>query len=98
MPKDTVKKSEFIATIAEKTKLTKKDVGAALDAFLDQIEVALKEGKEVSFIGFGAFSTVKKAARKGKVPGTDKVIDIPATTGVRFKVGKTLKASIASVK
>lgn len=99
MAKDAIKKSELIAMIAEKTKLTKKDVNAALDAFLEQIEVALQEGKEVSFIGFGTFSTVKKAARKGKVPGTDKVIEIPATTAVRFKVGKNLKdACVASAK
>lgn len=91
MAKDAIKKSELVAIIAEKTKMTKKDVTAALDAFVNQIEDALQDGKEVSFIGFGTFSTVKKAARKGKVPGTDKVIDIPATTSARFKVGKLLK-------
>jgi DNA-binding protein HU-beta len=94
--KDTkMKKAEFIDAVASKAELSKKDVNAVIDAALETITEALKSGKSVSFIGFGSFSTVERAARTARVPGTDKVVDVPATTAVKFKVGKQLKDAVA---
>ncbi len=90
-----MKKAEFIQVVAEKAGLSKKDTNAALEAMLETITEALAEGKSVSFIGFGTFSTAPRAARKARVPGTDKVVDVPATTAVKFKVGKKLKEAVA---
>ena len=90
-----MKKAEFIQVVAEKAGLSKKDTNAVLDAMLETITEALSNGKSVSFIGFGTFSTTKRAARKARVPGTDKVVDVPATTAVKFKVGKKLKDAVA---
>jgi len=93
-----MKKAEFIQEVSGKAGLSKKDTEAALDAFLETITEALTERKTVSFIGFGTFSTADRAARTAKVPGTDRVVDVPATTAVKFKVGKKLKESVASAK
>ncbi len=90
-----MKKAEFIQVVAQKAGLSKKDANAALDAVLDTITEALVDGKSVSFIGFGTFSTAPRAARKARVPGTNKVIEVPATTAVKFKVGKKLKDAVA---
>ncbi len=90
-----MKKAEFIQIVAGKAGLSKKDTNAALDAMLDTITEALAEGKSVSFIGFGTFSTAPRAARKARVPGTNKVVNVPATTAVKFKVGKKLKEAVA---
>ena len=90
-----MKKAEFIQVVAEKAGLSKKDTNAALDAMLETITEALASGKSVSFIGFGTFSTAPRAARKARVPGTNKVVDVPATTAVKFKVGKKLKEAVA---
>jgi len=90
-----MKKAEFIQVVASKAGLSKKDTNAALEAMLETITEALAEGKSVSFIGFGTFSTAPRAARKARVPGTDKVVDVPATTAVKFKVGKKLKEAVA---
>ncbi len=90
-----MKKAEFIQVVAEKAGLSKKDTNAALDAMLETVTEALANGKSVSFIGFGTFSTAPRAARKARVPGTDKVVDVPATTAVKFKVGKKLKEAVA---
>ncbi|NPA73320.1 MAG: HU family DNA-binding protein [Epsilonproteobacteria bacterium] len=90
-----MKKAEFIQIVAEKAGLSKKDANTALDAILETITEALTEGKSVSFIGFGTFSTSKRAARTARVPGTDKVVEVPATTAVKFKVGKKLKEAVA---
>jgi DNA-binding protein HU-beta len=90
-----MKKAEFVQAVAEKAGLSKKDSEGAIDAMLDTITEALADGQTVSFIGFGTFSTAERAPRKAKVPGTDKVVDVPATTAVKFKVGKKLKEAVA---
>ena len=90
-----MKKAEFVQAVAEKAGLSKKDTEAVIDAALETITEALVAGKSVSFIGFGTFSTAERAARKAKVPGTDRVVDVPATRAVKFKVGKNLKDAVA---
>lgn len=90
-----MKKAEFIEAVAAKAGLSKKDSEGALDAILEVITEALVAGKDVNFIGFGGFSTTERAARKAKVPGTDKVVDVPAVKAVKFKVGKQLKEAVA---
>lgn len=91
-------KSELIAVVAEKSGLTKKASGEALDAMLEAIEASLVAGEDVSFIGFGTFSKTKRAARKQRVPNSDRTVDLPETMVVKFKVGKKMKDAIASVK
>ena len=88
-------KAEFVENLAQKAGLSKKDAEVALSATLETIEQTLQKGDSVNFIGFGSFSTTKRAARKAKVPGTDKIVDVPATTAVKFKVGKKLKDEVA---
>ncbi len=90
-----MKKAEFVQAVAEKAGLSKKDTEAVLNAALDTITEALASGKSVSFIGFGTFTTAERAARKAKVPGTDRVVEVPATRAVKFKVGKQLKEAVA---
>ncbi|WP_457592712.1 HU family DNA-binding protein [Hydrogenimonas sp.] len=90
-----MKKAEFVQAVAEKAGLSKKDTEAVLNAALDTITEALASGKSVSFIGFGTFTTAERAARKAKVPGTNRVVDVPATRAVKFKVGKQLKEAVA---
>jgi len=90
-----MKKAEFIDAVASKAGLSKKDVNTVIDAAIETITEALKSGKSVSFIGFGSFTTVDRAARTARVPGTDKVVEVPATKAVKFKVGKQLKDAVA---
>ncbi len=90
-----MKKAEFIQAVAEKAGLSKKDTEAVINAALETVTEALAEGKSVSFIGFGTFTTAERAAREAKVPGTDRVVKVPATRAVKFKVGKQLKEAVA---
>jgi len=91
-------KAEFIQQVAEKSGLTKKAATEAVNAIIEVIESSLVLGQDVSFIGFGTFSVGTRAARKAKVPGTDRMIDLPAKKVVKFKVGKALKNAVASAK
>lgn len=90
-----MKKAEFVKEVAQKAGLSKKDTEAAIAAMVETVTEALSTDKSVSFIGFGTFSTTNRAARKAKVPGTDRIVDVPATKAVRFKVGKQLKEAVA---
>ncbi|MCI6989625.1 MAG: HU family DNA-binding protein [Campylobacter sp.] len=90
-----MKKAEFIQLVAEKAGLSKKDTQTAIDATLEALTEVLVKGDSVSFIGFGSFDVAERAAREGKVPGTDKTYKSPATKVVKFKVGKSLKDAVA---
>ena len=71
-------------------------IKGAVDAVLDTITETLVKKEAVSFIGFGTFTTADRAARTAKVPGTDKTVNVPATTVAKFKVGKALKEAVAA--
>jgi len=88
-------KQEFIDAIADKTHLSKKDARNAVDAVLDTITESLVKKESVNFIGFGTFAVADRAARTARVPGTDKTVDVAATTVAKFKVGKALKEAVA---
>ena len=88
-------KAEFIDAVAAKAGLSKKDSKGAVEAVLETITEALVKRDAVSFIGFGTFSTAPRAAREARVPGTDKTVQVAATTVAKFKVGKALKEAVA---
>ncbi len=87
-------KVELIDAVAQSAGISKKDASAALVAFTDTVTAELKKGEKVSLIGFGTFSTSKRAARKGRNPSTGKDINIAASTVAKFKVGAKLKAAV----
>ena len=84
-------KAELIAAIAAKTGDTKKGAEASVNAFVDVVTEALREGDKVQLVGFGSFEVRKRAARKGRNPQTKEEIKIPASKAPVFKAGKALK-------
>ncbi|WP_209703199.1 HU family DNA-binding protein [Clostridium algifaecis] len=89
-----VNKSELIASISEKSKLTKKDAEAALKGFIQSVEETLENGDKVQLVGFGTFETRKRAARVGRNPRTKEEINIPESTVPVFKAGKEFKDKV----
>ncbi|AOR22341.1 HU family DNA-binding protein [Clostridium taeniosporum] len=87
-------KAELITSMAEKSKLTKKDAELALKSFIESVEEALECGEKVQLVGFGTFETRERAAREGRNPRTKEVINIPATTVPVFKPGKEFKDKV----
>lgn len=84
-------KSELINRVAEMTGFTKKDSSRAVEAVLDAITDALREGEKVQLIGFGNFEIRERSARKGRNPQTGEEIMISASKIPAFKPGKGLK-------
>lgn len=83
-------KKELIAQISTSANINKTEAEAALNGTLEAITNSLKNGEKVALIGFGTFSTVKRAERKGRNPQNGKEITIPAKIIVKFKSGKKL--------
>lgn len=84
-------KATMIAKIAEKSDLTKKQAEAALNAFIETVFEALKDGDKVQLMGFGTFEVKERAARVGRKPSTGETIEIPAKKIPTFKAGKGFK-------
>ena len=86
--------NELISTVAERVEVSKSEAKTIILETLDTIKDVLVEGEEVKFPGFGTFKTVERAARNGRNPATGKAMKIAASTGVKFKVGATLKNAV----
>lgn len=86
-------KTELVNAIAA-AGLTKADSKKALDAALNAISGALKDGDKVALLGFGTFSVNERPAREGINPATKEKITIAAKKVVKFKAGAELEASV----
>lgn len=87
-------RNELIAAMSEKSGLTKKDSGAALEAFTAAVQDALKAGDKVQLVGFGSFEVKERAARTGVNPHNKEAIEIEAAKVPAFKAGKALKDAL----
>lgn len=87
-------KSDLIEKMADAADISKTAAARALDAFTDEIAIALKNGDNVSLIGFGTFSVKERAARTGRNPQTGEAIEIKASKTPSFKAGKALKDAV----
>lgn len=83
-------KADLVKEI-EKVVCSKKEANLALSAVIDSIKKALKKGQRVTIPGFGSFSVVKRAARKGRNPRTGEPVRIKASKKAKFTAGKGLK-------
>ena len=87
-------KSELIDSIAASADIPKAAAGRALDAMIESIGEALKNGDQVALVGFGTFLVTKRAASEGRNPRTGETIKIPASNQPKFKAGKGLKEAV----
>ena len=84
-------KNDLVQVVADGTQLSKADAAKAVDAALDAIGAALRDGGEVRLVGFGTFSVSSRAASEGRNPRTGETIKIPASKRPKFSAGKALK-------
>ena len=85
-------KTEFIAEVASKAELSKKQAEAAYDAMLETVVEALKGGEKVQLVGFGSFELKEKPAREVFNPLTKQKQKLAACKVPAFKMGKAFKA------
>lgn len=87
-------KSELIDAVATGADISKAAAGRAIDAIVDGITGALKDGDQVNLVGFGTFLVRDRAARTGRNPRTGETINIAAAKVPSFKAGKALKDAV----
>ena len=68
--------------------LSKKDVEGVITTTIDAIKKTVKSGDDVSLIGFGTFTKMKRKARAGANPSTGEKIQIKAKNVAKFRPGK----------
>lgn len=89
-----VSKGDFVKKVAEKAGIPQKKANEVLNIILDTIVEDVAAGDKVTFIGFGKFEPVARAARAGRNPQTGEPIEIPAMTSPKFSAGKAFKEAV----
>lgn len=87
-------KAELVDAVADSANLSKAEAGRAVDAVVEAVTRALRQGQQVSVVGFGTFSVKHRAARSGRNPRTGETINIAASNVPGFKAGKALKDAV----
>ena len=86
-------KTDLVNAIAA-AGLSTADSKLALDAAINAISDALKQGDKVAILGFGTFAVNERPAREGINPSTMQKIQIAAKKVVKFKAGAELAAAL----
>lgn len=84
-------KQELINQVAEKTSMTKAEVGQVIGAMIDVVQDAVRSNDKVVLTGFGSFELVKTSERQGRNPATGAAITVPAGRRPKFSPGKAFK-------
>lgn len=87
-------KAELIEKVANEADLSKASAERALNATIAAIIEAVTKGDRVQLVGFGTYSSGKRAARVGRNPQTGATIKIAAAKTVKFTAGKAFKDAV----
>ncbi|MGN0559099.1 MAG: HU family DNA-binding protein [Acutalibacteraceae bacterium] len=87
-------KTELIASVAEKSGISKKDAEKAVSAVIDTIVETVAAGDKIQIVGFGTFEQRTRNARTGCDPRTGNSIEIPASKVPAFKAGRQFKETV----
>ena len=92
-----MKKSDLIAALSTKEKLTEKNAIEIVNMIFDGFTDALKKAERIEIRGFGSFSVRKYGAYTGRNPKTGAKTKVGAKRLPFFKVGKELKGRVNGV-
>ena len=90
-------KAQVAARLTAKIGLSQKQSSAAVDVFVECVKNALRNGENVTLVGFGTFYLKERNARNGRNPRTGEAVRIPAKRVVAFKPGKAFREAVKSL-
>jgi len=93
-----ITKSDLVDQLAKKLKMSKVKTADAVNLMIQTISKEVSKGNKVQLIGFGSFSSAKRAKRNGRNPQTGKKMTIPAKKVPKFSAGKALKDAVSKKK
>jgi DNA-binding protein HU-beta len=87
-------RQDLIDRVAHSADIPRPAAARAVDATLEVIEKALREGESVHLTGFGKFHVAQYTGRAGVNPRTGERIVVPTTAVPRFTAGVRLKQAV----
>jgi DNA-binding protein HU-beta len=93
-----VNKAELIDAVATRLDMSKRDVTAVVDSFIEEAKKSVVRGEKVAISGFGVFEAQARKARLGRNPRTGETVKIKATKLPKFRPGAEFKAIVSGDK
>ena len=90
----TLTKAELADLLSEKVGFNKREAKDMVEAFFDEVRIALENGRGVKLSGFGNFQLRDKPQRPGRNPKTGEEIPISARRVVTFHASQKLKSMV----
>ena len=87
-------KADLVEMVASKTGLTRSDVAAVVDEFLEAVKKTLENGNNIEIRGFGTFKIKARKARKARNPRTGEEVPVPDRKVPVFKPSNEFKGMI----
>jgi len=87
-------KADLVEMVASKTGLTRSDVAAVVDEFLEAVKKTLENGNNIEIRGFGTFKVKARKARKARNPRTGEEVPVPDRKVPVFKPSNEFKSLI----
>jgi len=87
-------KADLVSFMAKDIDLSKAKTEKILGLIIENIQLSLSEGKSIQLVGFGSFSTKKRASRKVRNPNSGELMKIPEKTVPIFRPGKQLREMV----
>ena len=90
----TLTKAELADLLYEQVGLNKREAKDMVEAFFEEVRIALEAGDSVKLSGFGNFELRKKSERPGRNPKTGEEIPITARRVVTLKASPKPKSQV----
>ena len=90
----TITKAELATLLNERVGLNRQESKEMVQAFFDEVVVALEGRDCVKLSGFGNFTLRDKPSRPGRNPKTGKVVPVTARRVVTFHASAKLKNAV----
>ena len=96
MPKieKNLTRADLAAAIYRDVGLPLSESGSMVDALIEEISDALKNGEQVKLSSFGTFNLRRKKSRIGRNPKTGKEVPITPRTVLTFNASNILKKKV----
>ena len=89
-------KADLVEQVAEAVgpRVTKRDCGLVVDAFLDAVKDTLARGDNIEIRSFGTFKVRHRKARMARNPRTGEAVPVPARVVPVFKPSRQLSSRV----
>ncbi len=88
-------KADIVASIADKTGLTKKEVAFVVNSFFEEVKEAMYAREHIEIRGFGTFKVVQRNERKARNLHSGETVLVPRRFVPVFKPSRSVKERVA---